>query len=331
MMTMTRRTFAHATTFATVLLVRHALAQTPVERDACRVESGGGVTGASADICEQLARRWLLLFGFPALPGVIRLVDREGNAGAIKPSTWQLESPLPKGASGSSDASRRRKNDGLLTYYANDIIPHEAGHEMFGLYIRDLNVGSAAYGSAAPDWFDEAPAIWMESQALRARRMRNVQNTTPSLTALVTMTHPNEELVRDDALGTRFRPTTRTVTSPCPKCTWLPDSLRKKYQVIDVGTNARGRPDTVLWYSDHSPNPDGTLEQREFYPLAYSLLRFVRMNGGAIAVRDLTNRYRDNPRAGAQALSGLPGLPSTVEAVEQAWHEFLKHPPPEDR
>jgi hypothetical protein len=297
--------------------------------DVCRIALGGRVTGASSDICEQVVRRWGLLFAAPVAPGVIRVVAAEGYRGAISPDEWVLETPRP---APTRTAAPRRASDGLLVYFADDVIPHEAGHQVFGAYVRELSAAATSehYGSVAPDWIDEAPAVWMESRTRRERRMLTVRGTTPSLAKLVTMAHPGIEFVRENFLSADFHTTVRTVTPPCSRCTWLPDSLRTKYQIIDVGVDARGRPDTLAWYSDRTPDPTDTLEQREFYPLAYSLLRFIRIRGGAAAVNELVVRYRRNPAPRVEVLAGLPGLPQSIGDLEKAWHAFLRNPPPED-
>ena len=297
--------------------------------EACRLESGGRATGASADICAHIARRWALLLNAPPAPGVIRMVNREGYEGRYTTREWSLDSPLPvPGAK--ADAYRPR--DGILRYFADDIIPHEAGHQIFGHYLGDVAAfaPSGQYGTVAPDWIDEAPAVWMESQSLRTRRMRAIANAAPSLATLVTMVHPGRELVRANALTPESRITQRVVVPPCARCTWLAESLRSKYQITDTRVDQRGRRDEVVWYAERSPTKNGSLEEREFYALAYSLLRFIRTRGGAHAVSELVARYRDNPAPRTQALEDLPNLPATLNALERAWHAFLRNPPPED-
>jgi hypothetical protein len=305
-------------------------AQTPDYRDACRVESDGRATGPSADICANVTRRWELLLATHPSPGVIRFVRQENYHSSLTASGWVLETPMPEPHPASP---KYRTSDGLLRYFAEDIIPHEAGHQVFLTYVGELTAAATPehYGSTAPDWIDEAPAVWMESRTLRQHRMRAVLKTKPSLATLVTMTHPGREFVRDNALSTDFHNNQRIVTPPCTKCTWLPDSLRKKYQIVDFGVRERGRPDTIVWYSDRNPNKVDTFEQREFYPLCYSLLRFLRLRGGAAAVHELIARYRENPMPRVGVLTALPGLPASVGALEKAWHEFLANPPPEDR
>jgi hypothetical protein len=299
--------------------------ETPSE--ACRLERSGKASGPSADICERIGRRWTMLMRTSPIPGAIRLVDRDGYRGIDTDQSWVLESPLPETRSGDS---AYRSRDGLLRYYAENIIPHEAGHRVFAVYIGKLRVWATPnqYGTQLPDWLDEAAAVWMESAVMRRKRVAAIRSSTPLLESLVTLEHPNAELVNSS--NGDFRLSTRTVTPPCAKCTWLPDSLRKKYQVMDSGTDAGGRQKTVIWYSDKSPTKTTTFEEREFYPLAYSLLRFIRIRGGVNAVRELISRYQINPRPRVEVLSALPGLPASLPAFEKAWHAFLASMPVED-
>ena len=299
-------------------------------REACRIESDGRATGPGADICENLTRRWALLLPTPPSPGVIRIVKREGYGGMNSPGGWVLEVPKPELHPGDA---KYRASDGLLRYFAEDIIPHEAGHRLFMSYFGQSSATADAnqYGSVAPDWIDEAPAVWMESRSHRQSRMKPVLKTKPSLAALVTMAHPVSRYEHRDAPGPGSFTFERLVTPPCTKCTWLPDSLRRKYRVTEYRTNARGRADTIVWYSDRNPNRDNTLEEREYYPLSYSLLRFIRVRGGATAVSEIIARYREDPTPRVAVLSALPGLPASVSAFEKAWHEFLNNPPPEDK
>ncbi len=101
--------------------------------------------------------------------------------------------------------------------------------------------------------------------------------------------------------------------------------------VTEFRVNAGGRANTVVSYSVATPPRSDTIEERQFYPLSYSLLRFIRVRGGAGAVRELIARYQEDPTPRVAGSATLPGLPASVDAFEKAWHEFLGNPPPEDR
>jgi hypothetical protein len=317
------------------LLLCTAIVVTPVSlqprstapSDTCRLERSGKATGPSADICERIGARWTMLMGTSAIPGAIRLVDRDGYHGIQTDDSWTLESPLPTRA---REDSAYRSRDGLLRYYAENIIPHEAGHHTCAVYVGKFRLGASPnrYATQLPDWLDEAVAVWMESSAMRRKRVSAIRSSTPSLERVVTLEHPNTDLVNNNAGD--FRISTRTVMPPCAKCTWLPDSLRRKFQVVDSGADVHGRSRTVIWYSDKTPAKGDTFEEREFYPLSYSLVRFIRARGGAAAVRELIARYQVNPKPRVEVLSALPGLPASTAALEKAWHAFLASPPAED-
>jgi hypothetical protein len=298
-----------------------------VQSDTCRLERSGKATGPSADICERIGARWTMLVGTNPIPGTIRFVDRDGYHGIQMDDSWTLESPLPKGV---REDPAYRSRDGLLRYYAENIIPHEAGHHMFAVYVGRLRLGALPnqYATQLPDWLDEGVAVWMESVAMRRKRVTAIRTSTPSLERVVTLWHPNSDLVNRNADD--FRISTRTVMPPCARCTWLPDSLRRRFQIVDAGTDVHGQSRTVIWYSEKAPAAGHTLEEREFYPLSYSLLRFIRFRGGAAAVRELIARYQVNPKPRVEVLSALPGLPASTAALEKAWHAFLASPPAED-
>ena len=295
---------------------------------ACQIAPDGQSSGPSADICAQVVRRWQALVGLPPTPGEIRLVAHGETRNAETGGSWRLEWPAP--SQGSASVARR-KRDGLPAHIAETILPHEAGHHVFNVYLGMVGApwDGHRYASPAPDWIDEEPAIWMESKSSREGRMRSAARARASLARLLTMEHPAREWVVANSNAGEFRSRERTVTPPCPRCTFLPDSVRNKYQIVEVGVDARGRPDTIVSYSDKNPN-SSTVEEREFYPLAYGLLRFIRVRGGQAAVRELIARYRTNPTARVDAVLGLPGLPSTLSTFESAWLEFLRNPPAED-
>ena len=310
----------HLMLCAAVIIAPSRLLQQTAGTEACHLDVSGHASGPSADICQRIGDRWTDLVGTRAVPGSIRLVDRDGYHGVQTDTYWTLESPLPQRKR--NDASYR-KQDGILRYFAEAIIPHEAGHHVFGVYIGSRRWGASTnqYSTQFPDWLDEGVAVWMESAKIRDGRMKAIRNTTPSLDRLATLEHPNAELVNSSTAD--FRMSTRTVMPPCAKCTFLPDSLRRKYQIIDSGTDRQGKPKTVISYTDRAPTKSETLEEREFYALAYSLLRFIHAHGGPAAVRELISRYQLNPTPRVAVLSGLPGLPASTAAFEKAWHAFL--------
>lgn len=93
--------------------------------------------------------------------------------------------------------------DQKVTYYArsfgpNSPIPHEVGHLLFGKYIIK-NGGwtneTSQYGSAAPDWLDEAVAILFEAdkdkEARKVQFYESIRNgSTFELQSFVNSEHP---------------------------------------------------------------------------------------------------------------------------------------------
>jgi hypothetical protein len=325
-MTMQRLTMGTAA-MAAVLAVNSApVGQSPAGY-ACRIDPSGNTSGPSADICDQIVRRWRLLTGAAPTPGEIHLITRGALNTHGAGGYWTLEWPAP---ASTSRAAPKRKRDGLPAHLAENILPHEAGHHVLATYLGLSSAASDGYGSPAPDWIDEAAAVWMESRAAREQRVRGVAGTQPSLTKIALMGHPARTQMQQDLLDANARNVERTVTPPCPRCASLPERMRTKYQIITTTFGADGTRKTVVSYADVDPNSDETVEQRGFYPFAYSLLRFIRVRGGVTAVLELMGRYRVNPAPRVDVLLGLPGLPNSVNAFEAAWREFLHNPPPED-
>ena len=304
--------------------------QGSVRQPYCEVHADGRVAGPSADVCDQLARRWQLLMGSRAIKGVIWLVHGTGAKSSSSAQEWMLEWSAPPARRSGSVKTRA---DGFVANEAEDVLTHEAGHGLFSSYTIFFARpnGYDGYGSIVPDWFDESPAVWMESAELRTRRMQSIIGAKPSLVRLVTMSHPGREQLIANARNPERRWRERTVVPPCAQCTFLAESLRTKYRVTDVGVDARGYPDTNVWYSDSNPQNNETLEEREFYPLSYALLRFIHQRGGSAAVRELISRYREDPRPRASVLVGLPGLSGSIAAIERGWWSFLANPPAEER
>jgi hypothetical protein len=324
-MTMQRLTMGTAA-MAIVLAVNSApVGQSPAAY-ACRIDPSGNTSGPSADICDQIVRRWRLLTGATPTPGEIHLITRGAPNTHASGGYWTLEWPVTGSTSRSAPA---RKRDGLSAHFAENILPHEAGHHVLAAYIG-ISLASDGYGSPAPDWIDEASAVWMESRGAREQRLRGVAGTQPSLAKVVLMTHPKREQMQRDLLDHDARTVERTVTPPCAQCTSLPQRMRTKYQIITTTIGADGTRKTAVSYADVDPNGNETVEQRGFYPFAYSLLRFIRVRGGVSAVLELMGRYRVNPQPRVAALLGLPGLPNSVAAFETEWRQFLRTPPPED-
>jgi hypothetical protein len=293
---------------------------------ACRIDPSGNTTGPSADICDQIVRRWRLLTSVTPTPGEIHLIARGVPNTHAAGGYWTLEWPAPTPAS----RVARRKRDGLPAHLAENILPHEAGHQVLTTTLGLSFTASDGYGTPAPDWIDEASAVWMESRGAREQRLQGMAGSQPSLAKIVLMGHPGRAQLQRDLSDDNARIVERTVTPPCPRCASLPERMRTKFRITTTAIAVDGTRKTTVSYADVDPNSKQTTEQRGFYPFAYSLLRFIRVRGGVTAVLELMGRYRVNPAPRVEALLGLPGLPNSVNAFEAEWREFLRHPPPED-
>jgi hypothetical protein len=296
------------------------------EQSLCSISTSGAVSGPGAELCAHLVGRFATLIDTLPMAGTASLKDGalfENNLGDEQAWTMQYARTdlFPAGLDAAPDPRHR------------DVFWHEIAHEWpFPLLQGGKHISTGyRYGTEAPDWLDEGWAVWAESSDLRTRRMRAIPaDARPSLRALVEMPHPISGTRPITAGGAssvgEVVAVNVVVTSPCRGCDWIADSLRGKYRIDSVRVQVSGRTDTIVAWTSEPPmslSPSSTLEQRHFYPLAYSLLRYIRETGGTAAVRELIARYRRDPVPIAATLEGLPGLPATIDALEAGWHAFL--------
>jgi len=302
-----------------------------VVTELCTIDEGGVISGEDPWVCDRMVARYATLLSRPPLPGsfaagsqpVIAISAERGRPWRIvfdAAAHWDVATP---------ERQRQfRASTGL----------HEAGHgwldaDFDGVAYPDTF--RVKYGTPAPDWLDEAWAVWAEGPAVREQRLERVPvDATPSLATLVTMRHP--EQVQDDAKPSGQETVvgrktwTSTTLDPCiGDCDYLPDSLRGKVMTQTITRHENGRVDTTtVWTSREALAAAAEAERRSleaeyFYPLSYSLLRYIRETGGEAAVRELIARYRADPTPRVEALAGLPGLPASIAALERGWHAFL--------
>jgi len=328
-----------------------AAADVPVLDRLCAIEEDGSVTGPEAWPCQLLVDRSAALITHPPIPGTLSIGAQQ---------IWQLttdadhrwhfviEEQLRWDSTTAEDVRDTRAHYAL----------HEVGHGWLAPHFEGVShpdTMRSRYGTPAPDWLDEAWAVWFEPQVMRDRRLSRMRlDSLPSLTRLVTMRHPSMKATVPSlparpaasnagttgaapvASATRVenRVTSVGIMGACgPTCDWLPDSLRSKVRIDSIVRYDGGRIDTTVTWTDSltAYGPPKPLEAEHFYPLSYSLLRYIRDTGGEAAVRELIVRYRVDATPRVEALLGLPGLPTTIVALERGWLAFLAERRPEPK
>ncbi len=301
------------------------------DRALCAISADGVISGPERWPCQYLIDRFATLVAESPPPGsyvtaddpVFRFPLRAGEP-------WEFAFTGPRRW---ADTTPMR----IRQFRANTEL-HEVGH--FWLFPAFYGVAHAdtfvtKYGTAAPDWLDEAWAVWAEGAASRTQRFEQMPGlNAPSLRMLVTMRHPERSSKGHQAARVDGTTTSESTTiDPCiGSCDYLPDSLRGKLMTRRITRLPNGSVDTTTTWATRAAL-DSTrraeIESKHFYPLAYSLLRYIRETGGEAAVRELLARYRADPTPRVEVFAGLPGLPTTIDAFERGWHAFLAERRPE--
>jgi hypothetical protein len=315
----------------------------PVLDRLCAIEEDGSVTGPEAWPCQLFVDRSAALITHPPIPGTLSIgAEQIWELTTDADHRWHfvIEEKLRWDSTTAEDARDTRAHVAL----------HEVGHGWLAPHFDGVSHPDtirSRYGTPAPDWLDEAWAVWFEPQVMRDRRLTRMRlDSLPSLTRLVTMRHPSMKETRAHSVVNQRTPAgvaTRTVETrianieimgACgPTCDWLPDSLRSKVRIDSIVRYDGGRIDTSVTWTDSltAYGPPKPLEAEHFYPLSYSLLRYIRDTGGEAAVRELIARYRVDATPRVEALLGLPGLPTTIAAFERGWLAFLAERRPEPK
>ena len=209
-----------------------------------------------------------------------------------------------------------------LNEWRDILLRHELAHVMSNATIYDgpIRTPAHSYGTALPDWLDEALAIWGESDAGRNRRIERLKeldlDSIPDLTAILTARHPKE----GDSMPS---PITRTVTRTVRR--WVPGSAVEDSIVITtriryrIAADAHVTVDTIRM-EDFKP---ASVIDGYFYPLSYAALWYLREVGGEGIISSIIARSRDGVE-GHDYVLGLPGVPSRPAALNADWRRWLE-------
>ncbi len=303
-----------------------SVASDSADASLCTISALGEVSGPKRELCQHLVDRFAQLVDTLPMAGTATLFDgalfRSDDRGDTTwGMAWARSELFPRGIDSPHD-------HGIAgTFW------HEIGHGWLNPLMRGGTSISPdyRYGTEAPDWLDEAWAVWAEPANQRTRRLAQVPaDARPSLRMLAEMLHPvageRPAATERSAMVDPVQTSQVTTESPCRgSCDWRPDSLKAKYRVDSISVHVSGRIDTTVSWTDSLPHGTGPrpVEVEFFYPLSYSLLRYIRETGGTAAVRELVRRYRADPAPRAESLERLPGMPPSLAALERGWHEFL--------
>jgi hypothetical protein len=209
----------------------------------------------------------------------------------------------------------RKSSDDLESRRAEweDFVAHEVMHILLRSLpgARGRDVG---YGTAYPDWFDEALAIAAESRDARMRRLKQARaavDDLPGLDSLLTATHPSQTNKWPKGIE-RVTVNITTCGRPCPRPGHRSDTVTVVQRRID------GR---IVIDTLYGPTQYADAGNNAFYVSSYSLLEYLRMQAGDEALDSLVNAYREE---GAP----LPGMLSDAPSVSAAWKEWLRSSKP---
>lgn len=305
----------------TALLLLAACTSTRGGVDACVVTGDAprsDVTLARI-ACSRARDRFAAILGGPP-SGTITLSATEGFTGYTEAQRWSLIWPtsahLAAGMAGSSAGPSDSEGRRFLAEQWRDVLPHEIGHVMFGAWLyspgREL---SGEYGTYMPDWVDEAVAISMEPDTIRASRLEQARmfRTLPQLAEVLAFRHPLS--------GDRTQAfSTRVVSSP--PCEGACDRERPTdTRTITERVFRDGRVAVDTAYVAGAQRLESDPLAR-FYILSYAVWSYIENRGGREAITVLVSRLRRNSRDTA-ALAGLPGLPPTMAEVDADWRAWL--------
>jgi hypothetical protein len=267
--------------------------------------------------CSAARQRFTAILG-DAPPGTIVLSASQGlstyTEGGRWTLTWPTSSRLVAGKVATPDANVEQRR--FLDEQWHEVLPHELGHIMLGAFLYSPGrVLTGEYGTYMPDWIDEAVAISMEPQAIRADRLEQARGiaAAPPLAEVLTFRHPFSGS-RIEAFSTRI-----LSSPPCDGPCTRERPTDTRIITERVFRDGRITVDTAYVAGERALEADPLAR---FYVLSYALWAYVESRGGRRATDLLIERLRRNPRD-TGAIVGLPGLPRTATAVETDWRRWL--------
>ena len=307
-----------------VLLALAACSARPGGADACQVtgDAARGDVALARTACARARARFNAVLG-EAPPGTIVISATQGFSGYTEAGRWSLTWPtserLATGIARPGSAASGTDGRRFVEEQWRDVLPHEIGHVMLGAWLyspgREL---TGEYGTYLPDWVDEAVAISMEPDSIRNSRLAQARAFAPlpALAEVLAFRHPLSGN-RDQAFSTRVL-TSPPCEGPCDR--ERPTDTRTITE--RVFRDGRVTVDTVYVAGTQRLDADPLAR---FYILSYALWSYVESRGGRDAITTLMTRLRRNSRD-PTAVVGLPGLPSTLGAVDADWRAWLAAP-----
>lgn len=303
----------------------------------CHIVSGDLLdTRTIVAACAGNEQRWEELFGTPVPEGEVRVGSTAGFSMVWDPrGHWTLTIPSSRAihALDSVSPSMFRGQERFLT------LSHEMGHAQFSGALAAAAPTHSQHVPGVPDilfppWLDEAIAVWMEPNIDRSIRLREAlesfqTDTQEILPGLLTQFNPaaSEIPVGVTSMQTEDHPPCvvyRLGCSPRPGMFQIIRKMKSRSGAVSV--------DTTYTRSDSEQQPSTW-----FYGRSYALLLYIYSKGGQPATRMLFDRIvrlqrdtvlRNDIDAGRRVelslLDSLPGLPSSLSAIEADWRRWAR-------
>jgi hypothetical protein len=276
-----------------------------------RCTTTGGEPGDSSDVvaaCEHARQVFTRLLNRTA-PAVQVELGESSGAGRYFVRLMRAHMRLP---TFDAYSAGRKSSDDLEARRAEwqDFVAHEVMHILMRSLpgARGREVG---YGTAYPDWFDEALAIAAESRELRMRRLRQARAAVedlPDLDSLLDARHPSQTNKWPRGIE-RVTVSITLCGRPCARPGHRSDTIT----VVQRRVEGRTVVDTL-----YGPTQYANAGNNVFYISSYALLEFVRLRAGDDALDALVNTYR------AEERKPLPAFFSDLPSASTEWKEWLR-------
>jgi hypothetical protein len=218
-------------------------------------------------------------------------------------------------------------------------LSHEMGHAQFSGALATAAPTHSQHVPGIPDilfppWLDEAIAVWMEPNIDRSVRLREAlesfqADTEAILPRLLTQFNPAASEIPVGVVSMQ--------TEDHPPCAVFRQGCSPKPGMFQIIRKMRSQSGAVVVDTTYTQKESGQPPPTWFYGRSYALLLYIYSKGGRPATRMLFNRIvrlqRDTVlrydidagrRVELSLLDSLPGLPSSLPAIEADWRRWAR-------
>jgi hypothetical protein len=271
--------------------------------------------------CRFARQRVEVILGPGLAPVTVRLEDQPGYRLDLRNDRVIFFAPTAASVA-RTDVALSPSGSGTSPLLTEGDFSHELAHALLAVwYGIDPSIDPRSmYGTALPDWFDEAVAIWAEPEVVRRHRLQDAKRWAHeplNLAAFLAAVHPSLEAIQDPDGPVATQ--TNTVIFLCPPRRCRLGSTRDTVVIVRKQfADGRTAVDTVP-PSTHFRKAD---EVVRFYAISGSLLPFILDRGGPNAIAQLVRRLHDRSPV-ATLLDDLPGLPPGLPSFDQQLRRWL--------